>query len=677
MGLSQELFTGTNGSILKDNLGENFVSQAKSEVVNVVKNKSTGESVFDVVKTYPLLKYVYRVSGLQTAGELLINFKSASFQIAGVLVTYAKTPSALKLIPNLLTTKNGRETLRKAYDILNTSIELQDRINHKKDNAEVKILESIDKNNNTNLSFATALVSDSMVLTTLSDYLSIVLATPIYIKKANDYMKDNAGVSESEALLTVLPSFFADEVNTTLQSNDSYYMGSNFKSGMALLLGLGKFVQAPRQIALLSVKEIADAYNRRKSVADASGKVLVYSIGGIVMFKLLADRMFGDDDDEEKLSEADKETKMLKETNEAINSLLVASGLYGEVLVSVKDAYLTNERPEILGFTKPKADLAGLDYFNIVTKNSLKNISIPLRNLDAVLDNREVYSTTDQALAALQFGTGTPLFKLKKQSDYFTALAKQELTFREYWLFFTNKYKITDFKKIEKEMERHSKILELSYRKYSDPKNKILNDNFLNDEERKAISGMSNVEKISFLENVRMNKIAEDFVLKYQEQMNMLKENKNVSKYYDVRKARFEENMTEEVYRLIENKVKYLSGGLSEKDALLINKEVRDNVLKSKDEFKQKEDLSEAEIESVLESIAKKVDKRVESDYLDTSAKMLQEFTSGKKKARAIYNLYKFAKEKNVENRYLEIISEELDDKTLGELDRIIKEEGL
>jgi phosphohistidine swiveling domain-containing protein len=677
MGLSQELFTGTNGSILKDNLGENFVSQAKSEVLNVVKNKSTGESVFDVVKTYPLLKYVYRVSGLQTAGELLINFKSASFQIAGVLVTYAKTPSALKLIPNLLTTKNGRETLRKAYDILNTSIELQDRINHKKDNAEVKILESIDKNNNTNLSFATALVSDSMVLTTLSDYLSIVLATPIYIKKANEYMKDNAGVSESEALLTVLPSFFADEVNTTLQSNDSYYMGSNFKSGIALLLGLGKFVQAPRQIALLSVKEIADAYNRRKSVADASGKVLVYSIGGIVMFKLLADRMFGDDDDEEKLSEADKETKMLKETNEAINSLLVASGLYGEVLVSVKDAYLTNERPEILGFTKPKADLAGLDYFNIVTKNSLKNISIPLRNLDAVLDNREVYSTTDQALAALQFGTGTPLFKLKKQSDYFTALAKQELTFREYWMFLSNQYKITDFKKIEKEMERHSKILELSYRRYSDPKNKILNDNFLNDEERKAMSGMSNEEKVFFLENVRMNKIAEDFTLKYQEQMNMLKENKNVSKYYDVRKARFEENMTEEVYRLIENKVKYLSGGLSEKDALLINKEVRDNVLKSKDEFKQKEDLSEAEIESVLESIAKKVDKRVESDYLDTSAKMLQEFTSGKKKARAIYNLYKFAKEKNVENRYLEIISEELDDKTLGELDRIIKEEGL
>jgi hypothetical protein len=226
-------------------------------------------------------------------------------------------------------------------------------------------------------------------------------------------------------------------------------------------------------------------------------------------------------------------------------------------------------------------------------------------------------------------------------------------------------------------MERYRAILELSYRKYSDPKNKILNDNFLTSAERKEMSGMSNEEKVFFLENVRINNIAKEFTLKYQEQMNMLKENKNVSKYYDVRKARFEENMTEEVYKLIENKVNYLVGGLSEKDALLINKEVKDKVLKSKDEFKEKENLSEIELESVLESVANKVNRRVESEYMDTSAKMLKDFTSGKKKARAAYNLYKFAKEKNMENRYLEIIAEELDDKTLGEFDRIIKEEGL
>jgi hypothetical protein len=75
--------------------------------------------------------------------------------------------------------------------------------------------------------------------------------------------------------------------------------------------------------------------------------------------------------------------------------------------------------------------------------------------------------------------------------------------------------------------------------------------------------------------------------------------------------------------------------------------------------------------------VANKVNKKVESDYADTSAKMLKEFTAGKKKARAVYNLYKFAKEKGIENRYMQVISEELDDKTLGELDRIIKEEGL
>jgi hypothetical protein len=188
---------------------------------------------------------------------------------------------------------------------------------------------------------------------------------------------------------------------------------------------------------------------------------------------------------------------------------------------------------------------------------------------------------------------------------------------------------------------------------------------------------MSNEEKVSFLENVRLNKIAEDFTLKYQEQMNMLKENKNVSKFFDVRKARFEENMTEEVYKLIENKVKYEIGGISEKDAILINKKVTDNVLNSKDEFKVKENLSDSELDAILKSVANKVNKKVESDYADTSAKMLKEFSSGKKKGRAVYNLYKFAKERGIEGKYLEIISEELDDKTLGEFDRIIKEEGL
>jgi len=188
---------------------------------------------------------------------------------------------------------------------------------------------------------------------------------------------------------------------------------------------------------------------------------------------------------------------------------------------------------------------------------------------------------------------------------------------------------------------------------------------------------MSNEEKVSFLENVRLNKIAQDFTLKYQEQMNMLKENKNVSKFFDVRKARFEENMTEEVYKLIENKVKYVTGGISEEDALLINKEVKDNVLNSKDEFKTKENLSDSELDKILESIGNKVNKKFESEYADTSVKMLREFTSGKKKARAMYNLYKFAKERNIESRYLEIMSEELDDKTLGEFERIIREEGL
>jgi hypothetical protein len=679
MGLSQELLTGTSGSLLKDKLGENFVELAKSEILNVLKNKSAGENVSDIFnrKGGSLFKYIYKVQGLQTAGELLIHFKSALFQLAGVSMTYAKNPSALKLIPDLLFTKEGRKQLVMAYNLLNTSQELTDRINHKKDSAEVKILETIDSSNNTDLSFATALVHDSMVLTTYADYLSILLTTPVYINKANEYAKKNQGISKAEALIKTIPSFFADEINTTLQSNDSYYMGSNFKNGLALLLGLGKYVQAPRQLAMLSVNEIADVYNKRKSIADVSGKIFMYSVVGVVLTKLIADSVFGDDEDEEKLSEADKETKRVKQINEVANSLLISSGLGGESLATLKDFYLANERPEILGFTKPKGDLNAFDYFNLIAKNNFKNISVPLRNLDAVLDNREIYSNTDQALAALQFGTGTPLFKLKKQSDYLTALAKQELTFREYWLFLSNQYKITDFKKIENEMERYSKILEISYRKYSDPKNKILNDNFLNNEERKMMSGMSNEEKVSFLENVRLNKIAEDFTLKYQEQMNMLKENKNVSKFFDVRKARFEENMTEEVYKLIENKVKYVTGGISEKDATLINKEVKDNVLNSKDEFKMKENLSDSELDAILESVANKVNKKVESDYADTSAKMLKEFTAGKKKARAVYNLYKFAKEKGIENRYMQVISEELDDKTLGEFERIIKEEGL
>lgn len=677
MGLSQELFTGTSGSLLKDKLGESFVSRAKTEVLNVLKNKSAGESVSQIIDKNPLFKFIYKTQGLQTAGELLINFKSALFQLAGVSVTYAKNPSALKLIPNLILTKEGRKELAMAYNLLNSSQELTDRINHKKDSAEVKILETIDKSNNTDLSFATALVHDFMVLTTYADYLSILLTTPVYINKANEYAKKNQGISKASALIQTIPSFFADEINTTLQSNDSYYMGSNFKNGLSLLLGVGKYVQAPRQLTMLSVNEITDAYNNRKSIAEVSGKVFMYSVVGVVLTKLLADSVFGDDEDEEKLSEADKETKRIKQINEIANSLLISSGLGGESLATLKDFYLANEMPEVLGFTKPKGDLTGFDYFNLIAKNNFKNISVPLRNLDAVLDNREIYSNTDQALAALQFGTGTPLFKLKKHSDYLTALAKQELTYREYWKFFTNQYKITDFKKIETEMNRYSKILEVSYRKYSDPKNKILNDNFLNSEERKMMSGMSNEEKVSFLENVRLNKIAQDFTLKYQEQMNMLKENKNVSKFFDVRKARFEENMTEEVYKLIENKVKYVTGGISEEDALLINKEVRSNVLNSKDEFKTKENLSDSELDAILESVANKVNKKVESEYSDTSAKMLKEFTAGKKKARAVYNLYKFAKEKGIENRYMQVISEELDDKTLGEFERIIKEEGL
>jgi len=677
MGLSQELLTGTNGKVLKQYLGESFVEGAKEQVLGVVKNKSVAESVYKLFKDSKVFANIYSSQGLILASQLIGSFNSIVTQVLGVAIMYTKNPAALnpKFLKEIFGTKEGLSDLRSSLSMVNSSTPMVERINHRKDSAEIKVLEALDNSRGmVDKSLVTALVSDLMVFTTLSDQLSILLSLPIFLhkKKALEKSKGKLTTDDFDNLIT---DFFGNEVNVALQSNDYYYVGSNYKNAFALLLGIGKYEQALRQIGLLSAENIADAYNKRRSIADASGRVISYGGIGLVLGSLLTDMLLGEDDeDEEKKTVADKETEMYQMVNKATNSILVASGTIGTGLIVLKDAYLTSERPEVLGVTKPKGDMSGVEILNLATRSALKNVSVPLRTLDIFLDKQGIYTTTDQALAATQLVTGAPLLQLKKQSDYLSAYVDSELTFRQYVKFLENKWSVSDFKKNESEMNRYrDNVLALRYRKYK--KDNILNDSFLDSKERDVLSKLPYAEKPIYLENLRLNKITEEYVLKYQEALNLLEETKNVGRYYDVRKARFVDEFSDMVYNKITNVVDYKANRISKEDANKIYEEINLKLVKSVKEFKLKEEVSDVELSSIAESAFSKVINKIEDDFADTTAKSIDGKTKGRSKATALYELYKFANEKGKTQRYSEVFGEGLeDDATKAEFYRLIKE---
>jgi hypothetical protein len=677
MGLSQELLTGTNGKVLKQYLGDKFVEGAKEQVLGVVKNKSVAESVYKLFKDSKVFANIYSTQGLILSSQLIFSFNTIVTQLLGVAIMYTKNPAALnpKFLKEIFGTKEGLSDLRSSLSIVNSSTPMVERINHKKDSAEIKLLEEMDRAREiVDKSLVTALVSDLMVFTTLSDQLSILLSLPIFLhkKKALEKSKGKLTTDDLDNLIT---GFFGNEVNVALQSNDYYYVGSNYKNAFVLLLGIGKYEQALRQIGILSAENIADAYNKRRSIADASGRVISYGGIGLVLGSLLTDMLLGEDDeDEEKKTVADKETEMYQMVNKATNSILVASGTIGTSLIVLKDAYLTSERPEVLGVTKPKGDMSGVEILNLATRSALKNVSVPLRNLDIFLDKQNIYTTTDQALAASQLLLGPPLLQLKKQSDYLSAYVDSELTFRQYAKFLENKWSVSDFKKIESEMNRYrDNVLALRYRKYK--KDNILNDSFLDSKERDVLSKLPYAEKPIYLENLRLNKITEEYVLKYQEALNLLEETKNVGRYYDVRKARFVDEFSDMVYNKITNVVDYKANRISKEDANKIYEEINLKLVKSVKEFKLKEEVSDVELSSIAESAFSKVINKIEDDFADTTAKSIDGKTKGRSKATALYELYKFANEKGKTQRYSEVFGEGLeDDATKAEFYRLIKE---
>ena len=647
---------GNNVAMLNA-FGKAWNDQFKKKVLNIVKddayeNAMNKDDAFGkILKNWVATRSMLRVS------QLAINVFSAASQLFGIGVAYSKEGNLKYLkntMQNLLSPSKRKAELDKlsnAFNAIKESKNYKERVNKRRDSADVAAIKSVKEK----VGFALVgdVLSDMLFLTTIMDQLSVMFLAPIYSGK----YANKEGISDAEKM----DEFFAEEVNKTLQSNAPYYTGTVFYNKTALLLGAGGYLQSPRQGMELILNETEAMLRREGDSVKRTARIIGFLSFSSILPVILKDVFRGsDDEDEDEKSKADKKTEALQVANKIGDAILEATGVGGSAISAIKNAALIKTSPEIMEMDVNPSDIKTSDIVLQSLKSISPNSSITMRDIDNVLDNKEIYSTVDQVAYGIETGIGFPAAQLKKQTDYLTALGSEYYDFNDYWNLITGKVSQSEFKKFEKEIGNLTETLDKVIYPYT-TKDGTLNTSFLNKKQINELSKMSFENKANYVEEIRLmliNKAVADQVVLYKKGGDGIDKSKG---FYKVRESKLKNEISDMLYKLLRNKYNNEDNDVSV-----------DDVRRKLKEFKEDNNISEETLNEILKSADEKANKMKEEEVELPALKKVKEYSKGRDRAKFIYSVIGDMQNED-KFKYINILGDEFDDKTKEEYFNILK----
>ena len=634
--------------------GKSWNDKFKTKILNIVRDDAYNTSMGSKDLVSSASRFWVASRSTLRAAQLALNAFSAISQLTGIPIAYAKEGN-LKYLKDTLKNLAKKETrnkefneLKEAYNAIINSKNYIERTNKRKDNAEVAAIQSI--NDNLGYRVSGALISDLLIFTTVFDQISVIALTPLYKGK---YQTDTQTTTTEN-----VDEFFAEEVNKTLQSNAPFYTGTAFYQKWALALGLGGYLQSPRQIMEMISSDVNSMLRKDGDYASKMKRIIAMSSFGLILPIMIKEALRGGDDEEEE-SKADKKTSMLQFGNKIIDSVLESMGFAGTLVSSVKNAALIKYSPDVMEMDVNPSDLKSQDIVMQALKGASPNISITMRGIDNVIDKKEIYTNTDQFLFALETGTGFAGAKLKKNIDYVVAAGSESYDYKDYWSLVTGRVTQDEFKQYEKELNTFRETLDKAVYPRLTP-NKTLNTSFLNEKQMNELSKMGFEQKAEYIEDIRLNLMRKSIV----EQIEFLKKLGGMDKtkgYYKVRESKIKEELSEDAFKLLENK--YYSG-----ENLMTVEELTDKL----DEFTKEEGISEETSLSILKEAIKKANDKIDEKFILPAIKKLDKVSKGRDRAKYIYdNVGDLMEGDNI--KYIEMMGDDFDESTSDEYFEIIR----
>ena len=638
---------GNNVAMLNA-FGKGWNEQFKKKVLNIIKDDAYESALNQNDVVGKGLKVWITSRSLQRAAQLAFNVFSAFSQIFGTGVAYSKGDNLRYLkdtMKNLASTSKRKaeiERLSSAYNAIINSKNYKERVNKRRDNADVAAVKSVKEK--TGFALAGDILSDMLFLTTIADQLSVMSLAPIY---AGKYANID-GISEAEKI----DEFFAEEVNKTLQSNAPYYTGTAFYNKWSLALGVGGYLQSPRQGMELILNETEAILRKEGDYKKRTARIISLMSFSAILPTIFKDVLRGSDDDEEdEKSKADKRTEALQVANKIGDAILESTGLGGSTISAIKNATLIKTSPEIMEMDLSPSDVKASDMIMQLIKGASPNLSITLRNIDNVIDNKGIYSTQDQLAYGIETGVGFPAAQFKKQMDYLSALGSEYYDFYDYFDLVSGKVSQAEFKKFEKEISNLTETLDKVIYPY-ETKEGALNTSFLNKKQINELSKMSFEQKANYVEEIRLMLINKAVV----EQVEMYKKGSDgIDKsrgFYKVRESKFKNELSDMIYDLLKNKY------YSEDNAINVE-DLKTKLI----EFRKDNNISAKSSVDIFKESYKKAEQKMIEEVTIPLIKKVKDYNKGRDRAKFLYDAIGDMQYED-RFRYIKMIGEEFDEET-------------
>lgn len=647
---------GNNVAMLNA-FGRGWNEQFKKKVLNIIKDDAYESALNQNDVVGKGLKVWITSRSLQRAAQLAFNMFSAFSQIFGTGVAYSKGDNLRYLkdtMKNLASTSKRKaeiERLSSAYNAIVNSKNYKERVNKRRDNADVAAVKSVKEK--TGFALAGDILSDMLFLTTIADQLSVMSLAPIY---AGKYANID-GISEAEKV----DEFFAEEVNKTLQSNAPYYTGTAFYNKWSLALGVGGYLQSPRQGMELILNETESILRKEGDYKKRTARIIALMSFSAILPTIFKDVLRGSDDDEEdEKSKADKKTEALQVTNKIGDAILESTGLGGSTISAIKNATLIKTSPEIMEMDLSPSDVKASDMIMQLIKGASPNLSITLRNIDNVIDNKGIYSTQDQLAYGIETGVGFPAAQFKKQMDYLSALGSEYYDFYDYLDLVSGKVSQAEFKKFEKEISNLTETLDKVIYPY-ETKEGALNTSFLNKKQINELSKMSLEQKANYVEEIRLmliNKAVVEQVEMYKKGSDGIDKSKG---FYKVRESKFKNELSDMIYDLLKNKY------YSEDNAINVE-DLKTKLI----EFRKDNNISAKSSVDIFKESYKKAEQKMIEEVTIPLIKKIKDYNKGRDRAKFLYDAIGDMQYED-RFRYIKMIGEEFDEETQIEYVNILK----
>lgn len=306
-----------------------------------------------------------------TAITMFWNIRSAALQVLGA-INYVNTSdnNILEIGKTLL---NPKQWVRDFFTVWNSDYSRDRRSGLMNDIAEAELAQLMNDSRNTSVldkvtAFKYWLLKNGFGATRVMDSFAIALGgSSFYRNRLNTYLKQ--GYSEEDAKKATWRDFY-NVSEQSQQSADVSKISMNQASTKGRLLLT--FMNTPFQYSRLIKRSLIDLVKGRGSVPNNIAKIVYYSTLQNAMFNFLQNalfaKIFGDDDDEEKITQGE-----MRMWNGMLDTLIRGTGLGGVVLSAVKNT--------ILKWYEKHGDPKGYGDVLLELSNLSPSISIKLRQL--------------------------------------------------------------------------------------------------------------------------------------------------------------------------------------------------------------------------------------------------------------------------------------------------------